>query len=91
MMDGDPTRIGEVFGSKLSRKDELMLAKIDQEMAACIEGILDRVLTGANHLGEMSMVPQQRNRVMELTAIRRAIHKLIQERGQLQPWSEGLN
>ncbi len=90
-MDGDPDRIGEVFGARLSHKDELMLTKIDEDMGACVEGILDLVLAGANFAGEITMVQQQRDRVMELTAIRRAIHSLVQERGSLQQWRDGLN
>ncbi len=91
MMDGDLSRLGEAFAPRLSRKDELMLTKMDQEIGARVEGILDLVLAGANHAGEMSMGQQQRDHVMQLTAIRRAIHQLIQERGSLKPFREGLN
>jgi hypothetical protein len=91
MMDGDPARIGEVFGARLSHKDELMLTKIDEEMGACVEGILDLVLAGANYAGEITMVQRQRERVMELTAIRCAIHDLVRVRGSLQQWRDGLN
>lgn len=91
MLNGDLSQLGDVFASRLSLKEELMLTKIDQEIAICVEGILDRVMAGSNVQGEMTMAQQQRDHIMELTAIRRTIHKLIKERGNLGHYSEGLN
>jgi hypothetical protein len=90
-MDANAGQLGDAFGKTLSHHDELMLTKIDQEMAICVERILDLALEGANAQGEIGMSKQQRDRVMELTAIRRAIHTLIEERGTLQKFREALN
>ena len=90
-MDANAGQLGDAFGKTLSFHDELMLTKIDQEMAICVERILDLVLEGANAQGEMDMSAQQRDRVMELTSIRRAIYNLIAERGTLRQFREVLN
>ena len=91
MMGGNPSQIGDAFGAKLTSKDELLLSKIDVELGIVVESILDHVLAGANYNGEMSMGAEQRERVLELTAIRRAIHVLLHERGSLRAFREGLN
>lgn len=91
MMGNDPARIGDAFGARLTHKDELLLSKIDAELGIVVEGILDLVLAGSNYNGEMSMGSEQRERVLELTAIRRAIHVLLHERGTLREFREGLN
>jgi hypothetical protein len=90
-MDGSAGQLGDAFEGTLSHRDELMLTKLDQEMAICVDRILSQVLEGANAHGELDMRQQQRDHVMELTAIRRAIHDLIAERGTLRPFREALN
>jgi hypothetical protein len=90
-MNGDLTHLGDAFDATLSHRDELMLTKIEQEMGICVEGILDLALAGADFNGEVSMAPWQRDRVMELSAIRQMIHALIRERGSFAQWREGLN
>jgi hypothetical protein len=90
-MNGDIRHLGDVFGATLSTRDELMLTKIDEELGRCVEGILDMVLAGASVQGEMNLSQGQRDRVMELTAIRRAIFALIKERGTLTKFRDGLN
>ena len=90
-MNGDPRHLGDVFDNTLTHRDELMLTNIDRELGQIVEGILDRVLAGANIHGEMQLGQTQRDRVFELTAIRKEIHILIRERGTLLPFQDGMN
>lgn len=91
LMGGNVIRLRDVFETKLSHREELMLSRMDVEIGNCIEGILDLVLSSSAINEEMTMDVGQRKRVMELTSIRREIHAMIDERGSLQDWKEGLN
>jgi hypothetical protein len=91
LLNGDPRHLGDVFGQQLTQRDELLLTKIDQELGCCVEGILDKVLAGANVQGEMKLSQSHRDSVMEITAIRRAIYDLILNRGTLRHCRQGLN
>jgi hypothetical protein len=88
-IDGDPTRIAEAFGPQLSQQEELMLNKLEEQIAIRVDAILDRALAA---VGPMIMIDaQQKTYVMEMTAIRKAIVNLIAARGTLKIAKAGLN
>jgi hypothetical protein len=90
-IDGNPERLGELFGKRLSTREELMLTKLDEDIARVVEQALERALTGAHGSQEILIDQRGRDRVMELTAFRRALLALIKERGSLAAWRDGLN
>ncbi|MBK9448024.1 MAG: hypothetical protein IPN95_01130 [Bacteroidetes bacterium] len=92
-IDGDPSRLGEVFSDNLSHQEELMLSKLDEEIGICVERVLDFALTNANaaNNGEISIDQNQRDRVMLLTAVRKEIHNLLAQRGTLNQFRDRLN
>lgn len=90
---GEPAQLGAVFGERLTYQEELMLGKLDHEIGIRVERVLDAALAGANaeNNGQILLDLSQRERVMFLTAVRKEIHILIEKRGSLKPWREGLN
>ena len=92
-IDGDPERLGEVFAAKLSLQEELMLGKLDEEIGIRVDRLLDAALSDATTInnGEIIVETNVRTNVHFLTAVRRAIHKILSERGSLQMWRAGLS
>ena len=92
-IDGDPSRLGEVFPDRLNHQEELMLSKLGEEIGICVERVLDLALTNANSAnnGEISLDQTQRDRVMLLTAVRKEIHLLLAKRGTFNQFRDRLN
>ena len=87
-INGDPERLGEAFGRRLTMKEDFMLSRLYAEITMRVDAILDQALSGGP---EIILDQKQRAFVMEMTAFRRSIRKILRERGPFKQGRESLN
>lgn len=80
----DSQALQATFGPRLSQKDELMLSQLSEEIKQKVDAMLETALAGIEP--EIMLSQSDKSQIMELNAIRKSIHQLIQEYGSMGEW-----
>ena len=81
ILKADPTQLGASFHNPLTYQEEMLLIRMDADLARQMDRMLERALGGNGP--EILVHEEQRVHILELAALRNSIIDLLQNQGTI--------